>query len=118
MFGNCATGKLRIVSEPTNTRTIEITIATIGRLMKNFDMRSPARRFRRERLRIDPDAGAHLLDSFGNHSLTRIESTCDDPTPIDLRPYGHGSDDYLVVGIEDCYLIASLEFRHGTLRNQ
>jgi hypothetical protein len=26
------------VSEPTNTMTMEITMATMGRLMKNFDM--------------------------------------------------------------------------------
>src|SRR5271156_188511 len=38
MLGNCATGKLRTVSEPTNTMTMEITMATMGRLMKNFDM--------------------------------------------------------------------------------
>ena len=58
-------------SEPTSTRTIEITIATIGRLMKNFDMTSPARRFRGEWFRIDPDAGAHLLHSFGDDPVTR-----------------------------------------------
>src|ERR1700693_371277 len=38
MFGNCATGKLMIVIVPRITITIEITIATIGRLMKNLDM--------------------------------------------------------------------------------
>src|ERR1700733_520482 len=38
MFGNCATGKLRTVSEPTNTMTMEITMATMERLMKNFDI--------------------------------------------------------------------------------
>ena len=38
MLGNWATGKLRIVREPTITMTIEITMATIGRLMKNFDI--------------------------------------------------------------------------------
>jgi hypothetical protein len=38
MLGNCATGKLRTVSEPTNTMTMEITMATMGRLMKNLDM--------------------------------------------------------------------------------
>src|ERR1700733_8732011 len=38
MLGNCAAGKLRTVSEPTSTMTMEITMATMGRLMKNFDM--------------------------------------------------------------------------------
>ena len=40
MFGNCATGRLRMVIPPTITSKIETTIATIGRLMKNFDMTS------------------------------------------------------------------------------
>src|ERR1700757_2476952 len=74
MFGNCATGKLKTVSEPTSTRTIEITIATIGRLMKNFDMTSPAHRFHIEWFRIDLDAGAHLLNSFSHDPVPRIES--------------------------------------------
>ena len=38
MLGNWATGKLRMVSEPTSTMTMEITMATMGRLMKNFDI--------------------------------------------------------------------------------
>jgi hypothetical protein len=38
MFGNCATGKVAIVTAPTITISIAITMATIGRLMKNFDM--------------------------------------------------------------------------------
>jgi hypothetical protein len=41
MFGNCATGKLRIVNVPTNTNRIEITIATMGRWMKNLDIGLP-----------------------------------------------------------------------------
>jgi len=38
IFGNCATGRLAIVTAPTITIRIAITIATIGRLMKNFDI--------------------------------------------------------------------------------
>src|SRR5207253_10551482 len=43
----CATGRLAIVTAPTITIRMEITIATIGRLIKNFDMAqfpSPERR--------------------------------------------------------------------------
>src|SRR4051794_39853535 len=43
MFGNCATGSPRSETAPTITVTIAITIATIGRRMKNADM-SAARR--------------------------------------------------------------------------
>ena len=38
MLGNWDTGKVTIVIAPTMTSKIEITIATIGRFMKNFDM--------------------------------------------------------------------------------
>src|SRR6266852_3130680 len=38
--GNCDTGRLTIVIAPTITVRIEITMATIGRLMKNFDIAS------------------------------------------------------------------------------
>jgi hypothetical protein len=38
MFGNWATGKNAIVTAPTITVRIAITIATMGRLIKNLDM--------------------------------------------------------------------------------
>jgi hypothetical protein len=38
MLGNYAIGKVTIETAPTITVRIAITIATIGRLMKNFDM--------------------------------------------------------------------------------
>ncbi len=38
MLGNCATGRLVMVTAPTITIRMEITIATIGRSMKNFDI--------------------------------------------------------------------------------
>ena len=38
MSGNCPTGRPRMVIAPTMTIRIEMTMATIGRLMKNLDM--------------------------------------------------------------------------------
>src|SRR5262249_36108579 len=38
ILGNCALGRLRMATAPTMTMTIEITMATMGRSMKNFDM--------------------------------------------------------------------------------
>src|SRR6267142_1848163 len=38
MFGNCATGRLTIVTPPTITVRMAMTIATMGRLMKKLDM--------------------------------------------------------------------------------
>jgi hypothetical protein len=38
MFGNWETGSSRMLTMPTITMMIEMTIATIGRLMKKRDM--------------------------------------------------------------------------------
>ena len=38
ILGNCAMGKPDIATRPMITIKMEITIATMGRLMKNFDM--------------------------------------------------------------------------------
>ena len=38
MFGYCAMGSCTIATTPTITMRMEITIATIGRLMKNLAM--------------------------------------------------------------------------------
>ena len=38
MSGYCATGNTRYAMIPASTMMMEITIATIGRLMKNLDM--------------------------------------------------------------------------------
>src|SRR5271156_5190459 len=103
MLGNWATGKLSTVSEPTNTMTMEITMATMGRLMKNFDMDraslsihrvllvdlwliepcSSIFGFRHEGLRIHVHAGAHSLNPFHYDSVACIESARDDPPVID-----------------------------------
>jgi hypothetical protein len=37
MFGNCATGKVTVITTPTITVRMAMTIATMGRLIKNFD---------------------------------------------------------------------------------
>jgi len=37
MFGNCAMGRLIMVTAPTITMMIAMTMATIGRLMKKVD---------------------------------------------------------------------------------
>src|SRR5476649_1122676 len=38
MFGNCETGRTKYVMPPTIVMMIAMTIATMGRLMKNFAM--------------------------------------------------------------------------------
>src|SRR5580700_8841978 len=55
IFGNWATGSATIVTAPTITVNIAMTIATIGRLMKNLDISvgSSASLDFREHLRVD-----------------------------------------------------------------
>src|SRR5262245_26439950 len=69
MLGNCATGKLTIVIVPMMTVRMAITIATIGRLMKNLDIR----------LWIDLHCLTNFLDTFNNDALSRREALIDDP---------------------------------------
>src|SRR5258708_34673864 len=108
MFGNCATGKLRTVSEPTNTMTMEITMATMGRLMKNFEMGHPSLSIRRsltcralvcrslvlgyEWFGIHAHTGAHPLNSFNHDSVSGIEPARDDPSVINPVAYSDGSN--------------------------
>src|SRR3984885_5978515 len=134
MFGNCATGKLRTVSEPTNTMTMEITMATMGRLMKNFDMdhsslsihrslnlidpRSSIFGFCHERFGIHVHAGAHSLNPFRYDSVAGIQATRDNPAVTDPVAHGDGSNVDFVVGFYHRDLISPLQFRHRTLRNK
>src|SRR5579872_1847679 len=91
IWGNCAIGSPRRATAPTRTVMIAMTIATIGRLMKNADTVGPPlssvprrgggrrrgargpgcgrpRRFRR-RLRHDGCAVGHLLHAFDDDAI-------------------------------------------------
>src|SRR5882724_8349773 len=58
MLGNCATGRVVMVTAPTITIRMEITIATIGRLMKNFDINSLS--FRGKMCELGSNGGTFL----------------------------------------------------------
>src|SRR6266446_7165499 len=94
MFGNCATGRLTIVTPPTITIRMAITIATMGRLMKNFDMVSDVWRLGRlvgfvhsclGQHRRNVGLGSHntallrLLSAFYDDPFARLEALFDDP---------------------------------------
>src|SRR5580704_3542846 len=121
MFGNWATGKLMIVIVPRTTMTIEITMATMGRLMKNLDMLLASLRRRavwHVRLRVYLRAGTDLLDSFGHHALSWLQSIGNDP--LGAHAVAHLDCPYadLVLAIHNRHLIRALQLRHGTLRHQ
>src|SRR5262249_3021040 len=117
MLGNWATGRLKMVSEPTSTRTIDITIATIGRLMKNFDMTLPAS-FGHEWLGIHLCPGADLLNSFGHYVFARFQPLRDNPLAADVIGYLDGSNADLFVGAYNGDLVRTLQFRNSALRNK
>src|SRR5690349_20455728 len=88
--GNCATGSRRMAIAPTMTVKMAITIATIGRLMKNLDIR----------LWIDPHSLTDFLHAFDDDALTRGKPLVDDPLRADRLSEFNGPD-FHSVGIVD-----------------
>src|SRR5580700_3886007 len=115
MLGNCATGRLSMVIAPTSTMRIAITIATMGRLMKNFDMGLPVLCLRDKRLGVHMSALAYFLNAFGDDSFARFQSVRHNP----LRPNAVADLDrsyaHLILVVDNGYLIGPLQFRYGTL---
>src|SRR5580693_5486103 len=99
MFGNCATGRPAIATAPTITVRIAITIATIGRLMKNLDISVALR----EWLRVDLKAGTSLLDALGHHTLTRLQSIGHDR---------HRADPVAQFHCPNCNLVCTVYYGH------
>src|SRR5271165_7404061 len=79
MLGNCATGNPSMVMAPTITIMIEMTMATIGRLMKNFDICSPFLGFCRKWLGIHLRARAHFLQALGDYAFAGLQSFSNNP---------------------------------------
>src|SRR5271169_2199918 len=99
MLGNWATGKVRMVSVPTSTRTIEITMATMGRLIKNFDIALPSHRLHGKWLGVHPHARTHLLHALGHHPFVWLESVCNNPLIADPVAYLYRPDAHLVLAV-------------------
>src|ERR1700722_19104683 len=94
MLGNWAMGRLSTVMEPTRTKTMEMTIATMGRLMKNFDIELPSRAFRGKGLGLHLHARPHLLYALRNDAFASGQSFRDNPLVADAiadldRPDAH-----------------------------
>src|ERR1700733_14669903 len=108
MLGNCATGKVRMVSVPTSTKMMEITMATMGRFMKNFDIGLFSLGV--EWLRVHDRACAHLLHAFSDDLFPAIHSVRDDPLRANTVADCDGSNVDLVVGVYHGNLVAALQF--------
>src|SRR5271170_4794050 len=95
MFGYCATGRLNIVTSPTTTCKMAMTIATIGRLIKKRYMMQQEEllSFLRRRafvgLRIDHRALLDLLHALGDDPLARSKPFFNQPVVADLFAHFH-----------------------------
>src|SRR4029077_21248719 len=118
MLGNCAIGRLRIVMAPTITMTMEITIATMGRLIKNFDIALPSLALRGKRLGVHLRARTRLLHALGNHTFALLEPFRNNPLRTDAVANRHRSNAYFIVATHNGDLVAALELRHRPLRNK
>src|ERR1700691_396367 len=89
MSGNWATGRRKIITAPVITKKIAITIATMGRLMKNFDIvlalaagsrwSFGRRRLRRHHPRLHFHPVRDFLQSLGDDALAHRDAFIDDP---------------------------------------
>src|SRR5277367_2310641 len=92
-----------------------MTIATIGRLIKNFDIAGLPLV---ERSWIDLHALPDLLDAFDNHSLARLQTFPDDPFFADGFAQVHGLDSDGVAVVNHSHLMRTLQINDRQLRNQ
>src|SRR5258708_9382141 len=115
--GNSDMGRLRMVIAPTITVSSEITMATIGRLMKNFDtLASCLGRFSG----ANPYASSvsDLHQPFDHDPPARLQAFTDYPHFPYSFSDGHRPDTDLVVAANYRDLIAALKLDHRSLRNQ
>src|SRR5512143_2082416 len=103
--GYWAMGRPDIATSPTRTVTMEITIATIGRLTKKRAMLLRlGRRFRRalaggggrRGLRAHDHAVPHLLQALDHDLLARLQAFLDHPQAVDARADLHVAERHLV----------------------
>src|SRR5215813_1019103 len=123
--GNCATGSRNTITAPPSTKKMAMTIATIGRSMKNLDMvrlSLPGRRGRgRGRcvgLGTHDDPVFDLLEALRHDAFARLEPFSDDPEPVDLFAGLHCAERDLVVRSDDRDLVRALDLLHRLRRHE
>src|ERR1700682_3126417 len=116
MLGNWAMGRLKMVIVPTITMTIEITMATMGRLIKNFDMGLPSLTFHGKWLGVHQHAWTDLLHALDNHAFASLQSVHNNPLGADTVADFDRSDAHFILVVQGRDLIAALQLRDCTLR--
>src|SRR6266513_2882390 len=112
-------GRPESVTRPMMTVMIAITMATMGRLMKNLYIRHSGRSLSRyKRLRVHRDAFLDLLNSLNHHAFPRLETFLNDPQRAGALANFNGPDMGLVVTAHDHDLVAALQLRYRALRDE
>src|SRR5262245_12714273 len=106
-----------MVIAPTMTVRSEITIATIGRLMKKRDM-SASSLGRLAGGDVDERAVPYLQEALDNHPFTGFQAFGDDPEVPDAVAGRNGTDRHLVVPADNGHLVTALQLRDRALRNE
>src|SRR5205085_4511380 len=100
-----------IATSPPRTMRIEMTMATIGRLMKKVAMIDFL-------LRNDLHSAFYAGEAFGHHALAGLQPFIDDPVAADALSGFHGADRDGVIGTDDGDLLQSLKLVDRALRNE
>src|SRR5882672_8490583 len=95
-----------------------MTMATMGRFMKNFDMGLLHRPFRGKRLGVYAHARTDLLNPLGHDAFAGLQALRDDPFGTDPVTDRYRANVHFAVVIYDGDLIATLQLRHCALRYQ
>src|ERR1700735_4531686 len=128
MSGNWATGRRQLNTAPELTKKIAITIATMGWLMKNFDIvlalaagsgwRLGRRRLWGHHLRLSLDPVRDFLQALGDDALAHRHSLVDNPEVAHLLADLHHAQRNLVVRADHADLVLALSLEHGALRHE
>src|SRR4030095_7587988 len=103
--------------EPTMTVSSEITMATIGRLMKNLDTSaSRVRRLAGDDLNDRPVSYFH--QALDDNAFSLLHAGGDDPEVADAVAHRDRTDRDFVIAAHDRDLLAALLLRDGALRDQ
>ena len=107
---------------PTMTVRIAITIATIGRLMKNSEIMALGLSYRRwlwlrkdKGLRIDDHVRSDFLQALGNDCFTRLQAVFDNPLRAAALANLDRPNAYFVSAADDSNLVATLQLNDRAL---
>src|SRR5437879_1071550 len=114
-------GSCTMATTPTITMRMEITMATMGRLMKNLAIAGLLRRAGPGGGHgLDPNllAGARAIEALDDDPLARLQPLRDDPQGAHARARFHGPYLDRVVGLDDGDLMHPLDVLHGPLGDE